>query len=144
MIVRDNKKCIAGIVPYMLLSISVVVTITLVTITSTTTIISAQQTRSITSDDSTNNTDTANTLATTSTREETFTAQKTAISNPGKLAIHQSHQVVTVSPPRVDDKVWVGTITWGASKPIEVEMWHFYNSTIKADTSHGTPCANTI
>jgi hypothetical protein len=139
MTIRDNKKAIAVVVPYMLLSISVLVAITLVMITSTTTIISAQQTGSITSGGSTSNTDTTNMSATASTREETFTAQKTAVSNAGKLAIHQSHQVATVLPPRVDDKVWVGTITWAASKPIEVEMWHFYNSTIKADTSHGTP-----
>jgi hypothetical protein len=68
-----------------------------------------------------------------------FTAQKTAISKPGKLPIHQSHQVVTVLPPRNDGKVWVGTITWASSKPIEVEMWHYYNSSVIADAAHGKP-----
>jgi hypothetical protein len=67
------------------------------------------------------------------------TAQKTAISKPGKLPIHQSHQVVTVLPSRNDGKVWVGTITWASSKPIEVEMWHFYNSSVIADAAHGKP-----
>jgi hypothetical protein len=67
---------------------------------------------------------------TLSADEETFTAQKTAISNAGKLPIHQTHQVVTVLPPRMDDKVWVGTVTWASSKPIEIEMWHYYNSSI--------------
>lgn len=37
--------------------------------------------------------------------DETYTAQKTAISNAGKLPIHQTHQVVTVLPPRTDGKV---------------------------------------
>jgi len=72
--------------------------------------------------------------------EETFTAQKTAISNAGKLPIHQTHQVVTVLPPRMDDKVWVGTVTWASSKPIEIEMWHYYNSSIiGVDAAHGNP-----
>lgn len=71
---------------------------------------------------------------------ETFTAQKTAVSNAGKLPIHQTHQVVTVLPPRTDDKVWVGTVTWASSKPIEIEMWHFYNSSVTGlDAAHGNP-----
>lgn len=71
---------------------------------------------------------------------ETYTAQKTAISNAGKLPIHQTHQVVTVLPPRTDDKVWVGTVTWASSKPIEIEMWHYYNSSIPGvDAAHGNP-----
>ena len=72
--------------------------------------------------------------------DETYTAQKTAISNAGKLPIHQTHQVVTVLPPRTDGKIWVGTVTWASSKPIEVEMWHFYNSSITGvDAAHGKP-----
>jgi len=70
---------------------------------------------------------------------DTYTAQKTAMSNAGKLPIHQSHQVVTVLPPRTDDNVWTGTISWASSKPIELEMWHYYNSTIKPDSEHGSP-----
>jgi hypothetical protein len=70
---------------------------------------------------------------------DTYTAQKTAMSNAGKLPIHQTHQVVTVLPPRSDDKVWVGTISWASSKPIELEMWHFFNSTLKPDSEHGIP-----
>ena len=73
-----------------------------------------------------------------------FTAQKTAISKPGKLPIHQSHQVVTVLPPRNDGKVWVGTITWASSKPIEVEMWHYYNSSVIADAGTWETCINAI
>jgi hypothetical protein len=72
--------------------------------------------------------------------DETFTAQKTAVSNAGKLPIHQTHQVVTVLPPRTDDKVWVGTVTWASSKPIEIEMWHYYNSSLTGlDAAHGNP-----
>ena len=72
-------------------------------------------------------------------RIESYTAQKTATSNAGKLPIHQTHQVVTVLPPRTDGKVWVGTVTWASSKPIEGQMWHFYNSSVGADSAHGTP-----
>lgn len=59
------------------------------------------------------------------TTSDTFIVQKTATSKAGTLPIHQTHQVVTVLPPRTDGKVWIGTITWASSKPIEVEMWHF-------------------
>ena len=77
--------------------------------------------------------------------DETYTAQKTAVSNAGKLPIHQSHQVVTVLPPRTDEKVWVGTVTWASSKPIEVEMWHFYNSSITGvDADTWKACLNLI
>ena len=73
------------------------------------------------------------------TTSDTFIAQKTATSKAGTLPIHQTHQVVTVLPPRTDGKVWIGTITWGSSKPIEVEMWHFYNSSLVADAAHCMP-----
>jgi hypothetical protein len=71
--------------------------------------------------------------------EDRFTAQKTAISKAGTLPIHQSHQTVKVLPARDDGKVWVGTISWASSKPIELELWHSYNSSVGADTEHGQP-----
>ncbi|HEV2876175.1 MAG TPA: hypothetical protein VGW09_02750 [Nitrososphaeraceae archaeon] len=61
---------------------------------------------------------------TTTNEDDGFTAQKTAVSNAGTLPIHQSHQIVKVLPARDDGKVWVGTISWASSKPIELELWH--------------------
>jgi hypothetical protein len=70
---------------------------------------------------------------------ERFTAQKTAVSNAGTLPIHEAHQIVKVLPARDDDKVWVGTVSWASSKPVELELWHSYNSSIEADAEHGQP-----
>jgi hypothetical protein len=74
-----------------------------------------------------------------SNTDDRFTAQKTAVSNAGTLPIHESHQIVKVLPARDDDKVGVGTISWASSKPIELELWHSYNSSIAAATEHGQP-----
>jgi hypothetical protein len=71
--------------------------------------------------------------------DDTFTAQITAMSNAGTLPIHESHQIVKVLPARDDNKVWVGTVSWASSKPVELELWHSYNSSIAADAEHGQP-----
>jgi hypothetical protein len=42
-------------------------------------------------------------------------------------------------PPRTDGKVWVGTMTWTASKPVEVLVFQGYNSSVTADADHGQP-----
>jgi hypothetical protein len=76
---------------------------------------------------------------TTTNDDDSFTDQKTAVSKAGTLPIHQSHQTVKVLPARDDGKVWVGTISWASSKPVELELWHSYNSSIGADTEHGQP-----
>lgn len=77
---------------------------------------------------------TANTSA-----DDSFTAQKTAVSNAGTLPIHETHQIVKVLPAREDNKVWVGTVSWASSKPVELELWHSYNSSIAVDAEHGQP-----
>jgi hypothetical protein len=79
------------------------------------------------------------TSVTDSSIVDSFTAQKTAASKAGTLPIHQTHQTVKVLPERDDGKVWVGTISWASSKPVELELWHSYNSSIGADTEHGQP-----
>jgi hypothetical protein len=68
-----------------------------------------------------------------------FTAQKTSVSNAGTLPIHETHQIVKVLPARDDNKIWVGTVSWASSKPVELELWHSYNTSIAADTEHGQP-----
>jgi hypothetical protein len=67
------------------------------------------------------------------------TIQKTGVSNKDPLPGHSAHQLVMALPPRSDGKVWVGTVTWTASKPVEVVVLHMYNSSITADAAHGQP-----
>jgi hypothetical protein len=67
------------------------------------------------------------------------TIQKTGVSAPDPLPGHSAHQLVMALPPRSDGKVWVGTVTWTASKPVEVVVLHMYNSSVTADATHGQP-----
>ena len=76
---------------------------------------------------------------TNSSMEDKFTAQKTDVSKAGTLPIHETHQIVKVLPAREDGKAWVGTISWASSKPVELELWHSYNSSVVADAEHGKP-----
>jgi hypothetical protein len=69
----------------------------------------------------------------------TATIQKTAESTVDPLPGHSAHQLVMALPPRDDGQVWVGTVTWSASKPVEVVVLHGYNSTVKPDSAHGSP-----
>lgn len=67
------------------------------------------------------------------------TIQKTGVSAPDPLPGHSAHQLVMALPPRSDGKVWVGTVTWTASKPVEVVVLHMYNSSVTADAAHSQP-----
>ncbi len=69
----------------------------------------------------------------------TVTIQKTAESTVDPAPGHSGHQVVMALPPRDDGKVWVGTVTWTASKPVEIVVLHGYNATVKPDSDHGSP-----
>ena len=71
----------------------------------------------------------------------TFVEQKTAMSQPApvKHPGQPSHEVVFALPLRDDGKVWSGTATFTASKPIEVEVLHTYAPTEKPDKLHGEP-----
>lgn len=71
--------------------------------------------------------------------QDTVTIQKTGVSGPDPLPGHSAHQLVMALPPRTDGKVWVGTVTWTASKPVEVVVLQGYNSSVIADTAHGQP-----
>lgn len=60
----------------------------------------------------------AQTLA---TGGDSVTLRKTTTSvlgvpSPG----HEDHQIVMALPPKGDDKIWVGTVSWVSSEPIEV------------------------
>jgi hypothetical protein len=75
----------------------------------------------------------------TSATATNFTAQKTAISTVDTLPGHQMHQAVVVLPQRTDGKIWVGTISWSASKPVELRLLQNYNTSVTADPAHGKP-----
>jgi hypothetical protein len=75
----------------------------------------------------------------TSSPATTFTAQKTAMSTVDTLPGHSMHQAVVVLPQRTDGKIWVGTISWSASKPVELRLLQNYNTTLTPDAAHGKP-----
>jgi hypothetical protein len=76
---------------------------------------------------------------TTAPTGNTVTIQKTGVSDTDPLPGHSGHQLVMALAPRSDGKVWIGTVTWTASKPVEVVVLHGYNSSVTADAAHGQP-----
>jgi hypothetical protein len=80
-----------------------------------------------------------NQTETTSMTGTTFTAQKTVISTVDALPGHEMHQAAIVVPQRTDGKIWVGTLSWSASKPVEVRLLQNYDANAKPDEAHGKP-----
>lgn len=80
-----------------------------------------------------------NQTETTSMTATTFTAQKTATSIVDSLPGHELHQAVIVLPQRTDGMVWVGTLSWSSSKPVEVRLLQNYDESITPDEAHGKP-----
>ena len=80
-----------------------------------------------------------NQTETTSKTGTTFTAQKTVTSTVDALPGHQMHQAAIVVPQRTDGKIWVGTLSWSASKPVEVRLLQNYDANVKPDAAHGKP-----
>jgi hypothetical protein len=72
---------------------------------------------------------------------DTFIEQKTVMSQPAPVRHpgQPSHEVVFALPLRDDGKVWSGTVTFTASKPIEAEILHMYAPEQKPDSLHGEP-----
>jgi len=103
----------------------------------TTTTVNAQVPGMTTSQENTTTAQQQSTPATPTS--DTVTLQKTGVSSPDPLPGHSAHQLVMALPPRSDGKVWVGTVTWTASKPVEVVVLHGYNSSVTADAAHGQP-----
>ena len=64
-----------------------------------------------------------------------------SIPAPNALANNQTipHQIVIPLPLREDGKIWTGTATFTASKPIEIEVLHKYNPAVMPDAQHGEP-----
>ena len=71
----------------------------------------------------------------------TFIEQNTVMSQPAPVRHpgQPSHEVVFALPLRDDGKVWSGTVTFTASKPIEAEILHTYAPEQKPDSLHGEP-----
>src|SRR5919202_11954 len=69
--------------------------------------------------------------------------QKTVMSIPAPSANINNqtipHQIVIALPLIEDSKIWTGTATFTASKPIEIEVLHRYNLSIIPDAKHGQP-----
>jgi hypothetical protein len=80
-----------------------------------------------------------NQTETTSMTGTTYTAQKTAISTVDALPGHEMHQASIVVPQRTDGKIWVGTLSWSASKPVEVRLLQNYDASASPDAAHGKP-----
>src|SRR5215207_9675332 len=75
----------------------------------------------------------------TSMTDTTFTAQKTATSIVDSLPGHELHHAVIVLPQRTDGMVWVGTLSWSSSKPVEVRLLQNYDESVTPDEAHGKP-----
>jgi hypothetical protein len=54
------------------------------------------------------------------------------------------HQIVFPLPLRNDSKIWTGTVTFPASKPIEIEVLHSSKPQSAIDTEHGEPYHATL
>jgi hypothetical protein len=69
--------------------------------------------------------------------------QNTSLSMPAPSAKINNqqipHSIVVALPIRSDGKIWIGTATFTASKPIEIEVVHKYLPKIKPDIDHGEP-----
>lgn len=70
--------------------------------------------------------------------------QNTSMSKPAPNAQLNNqtlpHQIVVALLIRHDGKIWTGTVTFTASKPIEVEVEHKYNRyNTTIDAKHGEP-----
>ena len=72
---------------------------------------------------------------------EEITIQNTSMSVPAPVRHpgQPSHEVVFALPLRTDGNIWSGTVTFTASKPIEVEVLHTYAPTDYPDSTHAEP-----
>lgn len=80
-----------------------------------------------------------NTTAAATPMDTAVTIQKTATSEVDELPGHEAHQAVVALPERNDGKAWVGTVSWSASKPVELRLLQDYDENITADAEHGEP-----
>lgn len=67
--------------------------------------------------------------------------QKTVMSAPAPVTAqgHPTHPVVFALPLRDDGRIWSGTVTFTASKPIEIEVMHRYSPAVVPGAEYGQP-----
>src|ERR1044071_9910965 len=84
----------------------------------------------------------------TTLNEERYVGQKTEMSVPASPTVTPHgklpHQVVFALPLRNDSQIWTGTVTFTASKPIEIEVLHLYKPQSTIDAEHGEPYHATL
>jgi hypothetical protein len=75
------------------------------------------------------------------TNQTEVVIQNTSMSAPAPVRHpgQPSHEVVFALPLRTDNKIWQGTVTFTASKPIEVEILHTYSPIKTPDAIHREP-----
>jgi len=87
-------------------------------------------------------------VSNTTISDERYVGQKTEMSNPASPTITPHgkvpHQIVFALPLRNDSKIWTGTVTFTASKPIEIEVLHGYKPQSAVDAQHGEPYHATL
>jgi hypothetical protein len=73
--------------------------------------------------------------------EEVFIVQNTSMSKPATVSHHGQplHAIIWALPLRDDGKIWSGSVTFTASKPIEVEIIHDYKPQQPIDEKHEEP-----
>jgi hypothetical protein len=80
------------------------------------------------------------TATTSNNPPDHYVVQKTAASTKDPLPGHSSHQLVMAIPPRTDGKIWTGTISWTASKPVELVILQKYdNASVTANKTFTKP-----
>lgn len=62
--------------------------------------------------------------------------QMTVTSIQDPIPGHAQHQLGMLLPPE-DGVIYRGTLTYTASKPVEVVVFHAYDAKVKPDTEHG-------
>lgn len=71
--------------------------------------------------------------------ETSVTFEGTQESTSDALPGHSMHQAIIILPARDDGKLWVGTISWTSSKPVELRLLYDYNYNLFVDKAHGVP-----
>jgi hypothetical protein len=74
---------------------------------------------------------------------EHIAKQLTIMSAQDPIPGHAQHQLGMLLPPE-DGAIYSGTLTYTASKPVEVVVLHAYDAKVKPDAEHGDVLTGTI
>lgn len=75
--------------------------------------------------------------------EHIIAKQVTVTSTQDPIPGHAQHQLGMLLPPE-DGAIYSGTLTYTASKPVEVVVLHAYDGKVKPDAEHGDVLTGTI